>query len=79
MKKNIHPKNNLLSALCSCGNIINTTSTLLIKKLHIDVCNMCHPFYTGEQRIINTKGRVHRFNKRFNIADEKNIFYFHKK
>lgn len=79
MKKNIHPKYNLLSAFCSCGNIINTQSTLITNKLHLDVCNMCHPFYTGAQRIIDTKGRVNRFNKQFNIMNEKNIFYINKK
>lgn len=70
MKKNIHPEYTMLSIYCSCGNNIHTKSTLKIKKLHIDVCNMCHPFYTGSQKIIDTKGRVNRFNTRFNISSE---------
>lgn len=79
MKKNIHPKYNLLSALCSCGNIIKTKSTLVIHNLNLDVCNMCHPFYTGAQRIIDTRGRVNRFNKRFNISNKNNPFSTNKK
>lgn len=78
MKKNIHPQYNPLSAFCSCGNIINTKSTLTIHKLNLDVCNMCHPFYTGTQRIIDTRGRVNRFNKRFNAAKINNIFSINK-
>lgn len=79
MKKNIHPKYYSLSASCSCGNIIKTQSTLTTQNLHLDVCNMCHPFYTGAQRIIDTRGRVNRFNKRFNITNKNNIFSTEKK
>ncbi|QJC31399.1 50S ribosomal protein L31 [Enterobacteriaceae endosymbiont of Macroplea mutica] len=64
MKQNIHPQYNNIIAQCSCGNIIHTKSTLN-KKLHLDVCNMCHPFYTGKQKIIDIKGRVELFNRRF--------------
>lgn len=73
MKKNIHPKYTMLSVSCSCGNNIDTKSTLTIHKLNIDVCNMCHPFYTGSQRIIDTRGRVNRFNTRFNISTNDNF------
>lgn len=73
MKKNIHPKYNILSVSCSCGNVIHTRSTLITNNLNIDICNMCHPFYTGAQRIIDTRGRVNQFNKRFNISAEKNF------
>lgn len=79
MKKNIHPKYNLLSATCSCGNIINIKSTLKTPNLTLDVCNMCHPFYTGAQRIVDTRGRVSRFNKRFNISTKNNLFSANKK
>ncbi|QJC29682.1 50S ribosomal protein L31 [Enterobacteriaceae endosymbiont of Plateumaris pusilla] len=66
MKQNIHPKYDNIIAQCSCGNIIHTKSTLINKKkINLDVCNLCHPFYTGKQRIIDTKGRVERFKKRF--------------
>ncbi|URJ24419.1 50S ribosomal protein L31 [Candidatus Blochmanniella camponoti] len=67
MKKNVHPKYNEISAYCSCGNVIDTKSTLN-RNLNIDVCNLCHPFYTGTQRILDTRGRVNIFNKRFNLS-----------
>lgn len=74
MKKNIHPEYYTISAFCSCGNIISVGSTLK-NNINLDVCGMCHPFYTGKQRVIDTKGRVNLFNKRFNIIGEnKNKF-----
>lgn len=79
MKKNIHPQYHSLSAFCSCGNIIKIKSTLTTSNLNLDVCNMCHPFYTGAQRIIDTRGRVNQFNKRFNISTKNNLFYTNKK
>lgn len=68
MKKDIHPIYNTISAVCSCGNIICIRSTLK-DNISLDVCNMCHPFYTGKQRVIDTKGRVNLFNKRFKSND----------
>ncbi|QJC30570.1 50S ribosomal protein L31 [Enterobacteriaceae endosymbiont of Neohaemonia nigricornis] len=66
MKTGIHPNYNCITAKCSCGNIIYTKSTLQNnKELNLDVCNLCHPFYTGTQKIIDTKGRVERFKKKF--------------
>lgn len=64
MKADIHPKYENITATCSCGNVIETKSTLG-KDLHIDVCSACHPFYTGKQKEATTGGRVDRFNKRF--------------
>ncbi|WHL25112.1 MAG: 50S ribosomal protein L31 [Candidatus Blochmannia vicinus] len=78
MKKNIHPKYSKISAYCSCGNIVNTKSTLN-RDLNLDVCNLCHPFYTGTQRIVDTRGRVNLFNKRFNIAINDNFLPINKK
>lgn len=75
MKKKIHPKYHSLFASCSCGNIIKTRSTLSITKLNLDICNMCHPFYTGAQRIIDSKGRVNQFNKRFKLSAKKDFFF----
>ncbi|AIN47066.1 50S ribosomal protein L31 [Candidatus Palibaumannia cicadellinicola] len=71
MQKNIHPKYFEITAICSCGNIIKTHSTLY-HNLNLDVCSACHPFYTGKQRIVNTRGRVERFHKRFRIPVSKN-------
>ncbi|MCO1332887.1 50S ribosomal protein L31 [Microbulbifer sp. OS29] len=64
MKADIHPKYTDLSATCSCGNVVQTRSTLG-KDMQIDVCSQCHPFYTGKQKQATTGGRVDRFKKRF--------------
>ncbi len=64
MKKNIHLSNNLLKVSCSCGNIIKIYSTLK-KNFNIDVCYKCHSFYTGKQKISNSKGRLDNLKKRF--------------
>lgn len=63
MKADIHPKYEEVTARCSCGNEIKTRSTLC-DDLTLDVCSQCHPFYTGKQKILDTGGRVDRFNKR---------------
>ncbi|WP_059119690.1 50S ribosomal protein L31 [Vibrio sp. MEBiC08052] len=65
MKTGIHPEYKVVSATCSCGNAFEFRSTLSKDSLHLDVCDKCHPFYTGKQRIVDTGGRVDRFNKRF--------------
>ncbi|QJC36258.1 50S ribosomal protein L31 [Enterobacteriaceae endosymbiont of Donacia cincticornis] len=66
MKKNIHPQCNNITAKCSCGNLINIKSTLKNnKELNLDVCYLCHPFYTGKQKITDNKGRVEKFRKKF--------------
>jgi large subunit ribosomal protein L31 len=64
MKAEIHPKYEDITATCSCGNVIQTRSTKC-EDLHLDVCSQCHPFYTGKQKIVDTAGRIDRFNKRF--------------
>ena len=64
MKKDIHPAYNEITATCSCGNAIQTRSTLK-QDIHIEVCSECHPFYTGKQKVSDTGGRIDRFNKRF--------------
>jgi large subunit ribosomal protein L31 len=63
MKAKIHPKYEPASFTCSCGNVIETRSTK--PSGHIDICNDCHPFYTGKQKLIDTAGRVERFRKRY--------------
>ena len=64
MQSDIQPKYGNLKATCSCGNVINTRSTL-IKDIQIEVCSECHPFYTGKQKVVDSGGRIDRFNKRF--------------
>ena len=65
MKNEIHPKYNEVNVTCSCGNKFTTQSTIGKEAMNIDICSECHPFYTGKQRVVDTAGRVDRFNKRF--------------
>lgn len=62
MKKNIHPKYSETTVACSCGNTFSTRSTQ--ENIHVEVCSMCHPFYTGKQKIIDSTGRVDLFKRR---------------
>jgi large subunit ribosomal protein L31 len=64
MKSDIHPDYNEIEIACSCGNTFKTRSTMK-KALHIEVCSQCHPFYTGKQKIIDTAGRVEKFNRKY--------------
>ncbi len=64
MKEKIHPKYFPdANVTCSCGNTFTTGSTR--QSLKVELCNKCHPFFTGEQKIIDTAGRVERFNKKY--------------
>ena len=63
MKTGIHPKYHDVEARCACGNTFKTRSTK--PELHLEICNACHPFFTGRQKLIDTEGRVERFTKRF--------------
>ncbi len=67
MKDKIHPKYELKEIHCSCGNIFNTKTTA--KKVEVEVCSACHPFYTGTQKLVDTTGRVERFKKRYGISE----------
>lgn len=66
MKKDIHPDYSEITATCSCGNVVKIRSTAG-RDLNLDVCGNCHPFFTGKQRVVDTGGRVERFNRRFSI------------
>ncbi|MEE1675233.1 50S ribosomal protein L31 [Agarivorans aestuarii] len=70
MKTDIHPTYETLTATCSCGNVIETKSTRT-GTMFLDVCDKCHPFYTGKQRNVDTGGRVDRFNKKFAVLGKK--------
>jgi large subunit ribosomal protein L31 len=67
MKATIHPRYEEATVHCACGNSWETRSTR--KDLRVELCSACHPFFTGEQRIVDTAGRVERFKKRFGIQD----------
>jgi large subunit ribosomal protein L31 len=64
MKNGIHPDYEEIQVTCSCGNTFTTRSTMK-KALHVEVCANCHPFYTGKQKIVDTAGRVEKFNQKF--------------
>ncbi|MCL4485817.1 MAG: 50S ribosomal protein L31 [Nitrospirae bacterium] len=69
MKKGIHPDYMPARVVCACGNTFETRTT--VGDLHLDICNMCHPFFTGTQKIIDTEGRVERFMKKYRKEDRK--------
>jgi len=63
MKKDIHPKYVACTVTCGCGNTFETRAT--IPELRIEVCSVCHPFYTGKQRFVDAAGRVDKFLKKY--------------
>ena len=63
MKPNIHPDYQEVTVHCACGAEWQTRTTT--KDLHLDVCSNCHPFFTGRQKLLDTEGRITRFNKKF--------------
>ena len=65
MKKGIHPKYELTTITCACGNVIETRST--VKNIQVEICSACHPFFTGKQKLVDTAGRIERFNKKYGI------------
>jgi len=69
MKDAIHPKYDKAVVRCACGETFETRSTKAA--LRVDICSKCHPFYTGKRQMVDTGGRVDRFNKRFNLGDRK--------
>jgi len=78
MKKDIHPKyNNNLEITCSCGNIFVTGSTLDQESISVEICSKCHPFYTGEQKIVDTDNLVRKYEER--VQKAKNLSFTSKK
>ena len=66
MKKGIHPKYQDAKIICACGEVIETRSTK--PEIRVEVCSKCHPFYTGKQKLVDSGGRVDRFNRRFKMG-----------
>ena len=64
MKTDIHPNYNEINVTCACGHSFKTRSTRK-DDMHIEICSDCHPFFTGKQKLVDTAGRVDRFNKRY--------------
>ena len=65
MKEGIHPKFEKTTITCHCGNIIETRSTK--QDIKVEICSKCHPFFTGKQKLVDTGGRVDRFNKKYGL------------
>ncbi|MBT8488516.1 MAG: 50S ribosomal protein L31 [Gemmatimonadetes bacterium] len=63
MKQGIHPEYMVATVVCACGNRFETMSTQ--EELHVEICAVCHPFYTGKQRLVDTAGRVDRFKRKY--------------
>jgi large subunit ribosomal protein L31 len=64
MKQDIHPAYHEINVICACGETFATRSTRK-DDLHVEICSACHPFFTGKQKLVDTAGRVDRFNKRY--------------
>ena len=73
MKQNIHPNYHEVNVSCSCGNKFTTQSTMEKEDFNIEVCSQCHPFYTGKQKIVDTAGRVDKFNQKFGNMFKRNV------
>ena len=69
MKADIHPQYAEAKVVCSCGNTFTTKSTN--PEMHVELCNECHPFYTGKQKLVDTGGRVERFERRYGKRGKK--------
>jgi large subunit ribosomal protein L31 len=67
MKEKIHPKYEMTTISCACGNVIDTRST--VKAIKVEICSSCHPFFTGKQKLVDTAGRIERFRKKYNIKE----------
>ncbi len=67
MKQGIHPKYELTTIKCACGNVIETRSTA--KDIQVEICSACHPFFTGKQKLVDTAGRIDRFRKKYGIKE----------
>ncbi len=68
MKTGIHPTYEEAQVICACGEKFTTRATK--KEIHVDICSVCHPFYTGKQKLVDTAGRVDRFNKKYKRQTE---------
>ena len=71
MKPDIHPTYGETQVTCTCGETFTTRSTAADGAIHADVCSKCHPFYTGKQKLLDTGGRVAKFEKRFGKSADK--------
>lgn len=65
MKADIHPDYHTVTVTCACGNTFETRTTTAV--IHVEICAACHPYYTGKQKLMDTAGRVERFNQKYGL------------
>ncbi len=65
MKQGIHPDYHEVTVTCACGETFKTGSTKKTDTIKVDICSKCHPFFTGKQKLVDTGGRVDKFNRRY--------------
>ena len=65
MKANIHPEYKEATIHCACGYVVKTRSTL--GTIHVDICSNCHPFFTGQQKLVDAAGRVEKFRRKYGL------------
>ena len=70
MKEGIHPDYHEVTVHCACGNMFKTHSTYKDSMLRVEICSNCHPFFTGKQKLVDTAGRVERFQRKYQKAAE---------
>ena len=69
MKQGIHPEYKVVNVHCACGNSFDTRAT--VENINVEICNNCHPFFTGKQNLIDTAGRIEKYMQKYNLADKK--------
>lgn len=65
MKPDLHPETKIVEAHCACGNTFEVETTA--ESLRLEICNVCHPFFTGKQKLVDSAGRVERFQRRYGL------------
>ena len=65
MKEGIHPRYDAAKIVCACGSVIETRST--VPTIHVEICSACHPFFTGKQKLVDTAGRIERFQRKYGL------------
>ncbi len=68
MKEGIHPKYQQAIVRCNCGNTFETGSTK--PEIHVEICSACHPFYTGQQKVTQARGRIDKFNRKYGVENK---------
>lgn len=70
MKAGIHPNYHVVTVKCACGNTFQTRSTVKKDEIKIDICSVCHPFFSGKQKLVDTAGRVEKFYRKYKLQHE---------